>query len=156
LKAAGRTPQEIDEGISAIIQGHDFAVGVLIEPPGQSATIKGQRFSGRPAWNGASFVDANELWRLLEEIRGWSRDVKAQRTVSPSSNKAKTGCLEALTEAMKQSPARRSKRKDDWFEEMRKRFPGLSRHSFDVAWDQAVDRADAPAWTRGGRPKSRN
>jgi hypothetical protein len=67
---------------------------------------------------------------------------------------AKSACRRWLVEEMKKSPAIRVRRKDDWWNDAKAKWPKLlARSAFDGCWAEAVQETKAWAWSWAGAPK---
>ncbi len=73
--------------------------------------------------------------------------VNADRTIS-----ARTKCREWLINEMRKCPAQRPFPKQYYRDEAFSRFK-IGPKAFDTVWQQAIDAAPAPAWSKAGRPR---
>ena len=70
--------------------------------------------------------------------------------------KAEAACSQWLMDQMRQSPTRRPKSKEAFWQEARTRFHRLGKLQFIRAWNKAIGEAGASAWSRAGRPSAKS
>ena len=64
-------------------------------------------------------------------------------------------CRNWLVSIMADSPLERTGKKDSFWEKAEEKFR-ISRNSFNNAWDEAIQEANAVGWSKAGRPKKQN
>lgn len=94
----------------------------------------------QPAWTHLQVPKADVL----------ARCPRPERRAKPQQN-----CFEWLLTQMRDSPERRPKNKEAFRTEAKSKFPLLSVRQFNSVWDRARSETGASAWSKGGRPKSK-
>jgi hypothetical protein len=121
------------------------------ENPNNGLLRRGLRLSLPLASAGAPIASASTATSL--ETHPNIRHDKSKHDGTTSKAAAQERCTAWLIGEMKKSPKHRPKPKDDYWNEARKLFHGLSERSFVKAWSDAASTTGAK-WSAPGRPKS--
>jgi hypothetical protein len=149
------------------IPGHVLSVIRILSPADLSFSELGLE---KPAHIACAIFSDKETWREWNDglyVSGrpraaWThlqvrkKNVLCRWPHPTAQQKPELACLEWLVSQMESSRDVRLKSKDSFLEEARGKFKGLGQRQFHRAWDGAIARTGAVAWSKAGPPPRRS